>query len=200
MGWPPLGPDDKQLCAELARRGLRHAAGNPTVMAKCGMALLQTAKEYDLAISVLRSAVEANPNNMEVAIRAGVVDLHCGKAMDALAHFDRALRLSPRDPLAFATVTGIAHVQMVLGNYPEALVWASRAYGLNTTYDPTLWILIAANAHLGRIEEARHFLNDLRKITPSVTIAKIKAGQAAKDPSRIASILEGLRMAGLEEG
>ena len=199
MGWPPFGPDDRKQCAELARRGLRYAAGNPTVMAKCGMALLQTAKEYDLAISVLRSAAETNPNNLVVAIHAGVADLHCGQIEDALGHFRRALRLSPRDPFAYVALTGIAHTQMALGNYPEALVWATRSLGVEPTYDPTLWMLIAANAHLGRMEEARHFLDDLRKITPSVTIARIKAGQAAKDPSRIASILEGLRLAGLEE-
>ena len=57
MGWPPLSPDDVQKCAELARRALQHAAGNPTVMAKCGIALLQTAKEYDLAMVVLQSGL-----------------------------------------------------------------------------------------------------------------------------------------------
>ena len=42
-----------QKCAELARRGLQHAAGNPTVMAHCGLALLQSAKEYDLGMAAL---------------------------------------------------------------------------------------------------------------------------------------------------
>jgi hypothetical protein len=31
-------------------------------------------------------------------------------------------------------------------------------------------------------------------------ITSIKAGQPAKDPSRMAAILDGLRLAGLEEG
>ena len=200
MGWPPFAPDDVQKCAELARRGLRHAAGNPTVMAKCGFALLQTAKEYDLAMEVLRSAAEANPNNLTVTIQAGIAHLHCGLIADALVHFQRALRLSPRDPFAFVALTGIAHAQMVLGNYPEVLVWATRSLGPNPTFDPTLWMLIAANAHLGRTEEARRFLDELKRLAPDVTIASIKAGQPAKDPSRIAAILDGLRLAGLEEG
>jgi tetratricopeptide (TPR) repeat protein len=169
-------------------------------MAKCGIALLQTSKEYDLAMEVLRSAAEANPNNLTVAIQAGIAHLHCGLIADALVHFQRALRLSPRDPFAFVALSGIAHAQMVLGDYPEALVWATRSLGVNPTYDPTLWMLIAANAHLGRMEEARRFLDELKRLAPSVTVASIKAGQPAKDPNRIAAILDGLRLAGLEEG
>jgi TolB-like protein len=199
-GWPPLGPDDRQKCAELARRGLRHAAGDASVMSHCGLSLLQGARDYDWGMAILQSAAKANPNNLVVVMRAGVGHLHCGDIAEALTCFHRANRLSPGDPLAHASLTGIAHAQMVLGNFPEALAWAARSLALNADYDPTLWILIAANAHLGRMEEAQHFLEQLRKAAPGITVASIKAGQPAKDPSRMAAILEGLRMAGLEEG
>ena len=89
---------------------------------------------------------------------------------------------------------------MILGNYQEALVWAARSLALNTSFDPTYWMLIAANAHLGHLDEARRFLRDLQRIEPGVTVASIRAGQPAKDPSRVAAILEGLRLAGLDEG
>ena len=50
------------------------------------------------------------------------------------------------------------------------------------------------------MDEARRILKAYLEITPGVTIAAIRAGQPAKDPSRMAAILEGLRVAGLEEG
>ena len=50
------------------------------------------------------------------------------------------------------------------------------------------------------MDEARHFLDAFRRLAPGLTIAKIKAGQPAKDPSRNAAVLEGLRLAGLEPG
>ena len=199
MGWPPFGPRDAQQCAEFAHRGLRHAAGNPAVMAKCGLALVQTAKEYDLGMAALQAAAEANPNNLVVAIQAGIGHLHCGLIADALAHLHGALRLSPRDPFAFVALTGIAHAEMVLGNYIEALAWATRALALNPTFDPALWMLIAANAQLGRMQEAQHFLENLRRLAPGITVASIRAGQPAKDPGRIAAVLDGLRLAGLNE-
>ena len=89
---------------------------------------------------------------------------------------------------------------MVRGDYAEALVWATRSLALNTRFDPTYWMLIAANAHLGHMEEARRYLQDSRAIAPDVTVASIRAGQPAKDPARVAAILEGLRLAGLPEG
>jgi tetratricopeptide (TPR) repeat protein len=89
---------------------------------------------------------------------------------------------------------------MILGNYEEALAWATRAIAVNPNFDAAYWMLIAANAHLGRLEEARRLLDELKRMAPGVSIARIKAGQPAKDPSRLAAILDGLRLAGLPEG
>jgi hypothetical protein len=60
-------------------------------------------------------------------------------------------------------------------------------------------MLIAANAQLGRMDEARRWLAKFRVLAPGATIAGIRAGQPAKYPARMAPILDGLRMAGLED-
>ena len=72
---------------------------------------------------------------------------------------------------------------MVRGDYAEALAWAVRSLALNPRFDPTYWMLIAANAHLGHMAEARRFLQELRAIAPEVTVASIRAGQPTKDPA-----------------
>jgi TolB-like protein len=199
MGWPPFGPDDRERCRELARRGLLNAAGDAKVMADCGMALLQGAREYDWGLAVLESALAANPNDERVVVRTGVAHLHCGDIEQALACFHRAYRLS-RGWAAGASLTGIAHAHLVLGNHAEARDWATRSLAANPAYDPTFWMLIAANAHLGRMDEARRHLAEFRRLAPDVTVASIRAGQCARDPGRIEPILDGLRRAGLPEG
>jgi hypothetical protein len=50
------------------------------------------------------------------------------------------------------------------------------------------------------MEEARRFLAALLRLTPNVTVARIRAGQPARTPGRIEPILEGLRLAGLPAG
>jgi adenylate cyclase len=59
--------------------------------------------------------------------------------------------------------------------------------------------LIAANAYLGRMNEARKHMASLNRISPGVSLARIRLGQRAIDPHRIEVFIEGLRMAGLPE-
>jgi TolB-like protein len=200
MGWTATGPDDRAECLELSRRGLEHAAGNPQVMVHCGMALIEACREYDWGMAVVRAAVEANPNNLMIVTAAGVASIHCGGIDDALAYFHRANRLSPFDAFAHIWLCGAAHCHMILAKYADALEWASRALALNTNFDPTYWMLASANAHLGRMDEAKHFLAELQRLAPGISIARIMAGQPAKDTSRMAAVLEGLRLAGMPEG
>jgi hypothetical protein len=89
---------------------------------------------------------------------------------------------------------------MIFGNYLKVLDFAERSLAVRATFDPTYWMLIAANAQLGWMDEARNWLEKFRALVPGMTIARIKAGQPDKDPLRIAAILEGLRLAGLDEG
>jgi len=70
---------------------------------------------------------------------------------------------------------------------------------VNPNFDPIYWMLAAASAHLGRMNEARRYVAELRRIAPAVTIERIRDGQPAKDPERLAAILDGLRLAGLPE-
>jgi TolB-like protein len=198
MGWRPLTEDDVGRCADYVHRALQHAEGDAVVMAHCGVALLQTVKDYRWGMAVLQSAVEANPNNPMVVVRAGLAHLHCGDVEQALLHFHRANLLSPGDAGAHFARSGMSHAHLILGNLDEAALWAGRALASNPSFDPALWVLIAANAHLGRLEQARYLAERLRKMSPDVTREGIRTGQPAMDPGRVGALLEGLRLAGLE--
>jgi TolB-like protein/Flp pilus assembly protein TadD len=199
MGWPPIGPDDVERCVTLARRGLQRADGDPRLMAQCGMALLQTGKDYDGGMAVIRAAAAANPNDLSVLAAAGVATMHCGDLDEAMEYMQRSLRLGPNDPDVRFPLTGIAMIEMMRGRYEQALAIAARSLAVNAHFDPTYWMLIAANAHLGRMEEAHRSLQQLSRIAPGVTIAGIRAGQPAKYRERIGTVLEGLRLAGMPE-
>lgn len=199
MGWRPFGSDDRQLCGELARRGLEHANGDAMIMSHCGMALLEGAREYDLGMAAVKAAVEANPNNLSAVVCAGIAHLLCSDLDEAIRQFHRATRVGPGDPGAHFALCGLAHVHLIRGEYAESVSWAMRAFATNPNFDPTLWMLIAAHAHLGRMEEAHRFVQRLLQRRPGATVASIRSGQADKDPSRIAAVLEGLRLAGLPE-
>lgn len=200
MGWPPFAADDRERCFAYARRALESAGRDPAVAVHCAMALIQVAREYEWGMAVLDGALEANPNNLTVVTACGIGHLHCGSVEIALALFHRAQRLSPRDALAHIAFSGAAHVHMLLGDFEAALDSAARALAVNPNFDPAYWVLAAANVRLGRMEAAANAVVALRRIAPGTTVASIRAGQPARYPERMGTVLDGLLAAGLEPG
>jgi adenylate cyclase len=199
MGWPALVPNNREHWTELTEAALTHGANDPTILAHCGVMLIHVAHDYDRGMRLVERAVAGNPNNIRVLVCAGISHLHCGKVEEAVRLSERALRLSPGDPDGHFSMTTIAHAQMVLGDYARALEWAERAQSLNARNNATHWMLIAANAQLGNMVEARRRVSEFQAMVPEVTIATIVMGQPHKDPMRLAPILEGLRLAGMPE-
>lgn len=200
MGWPPFGSDDRARCGAFARAALERGGDDATLLSRCGVSLLQGAREYELGMALLRAAVDANPNNASVLVQAAVGNLHCGDLDEAVALARRADLLRAGDLGAHFPLCVLAHVAILEGRYEEAVDLAGRAFTRNPNFDPTLWMLAAAHAHLGRDEEGRHFAGMLQALVPGITVARIRAGQPARDPGRIEPILAGLRLAGLPEG
>lgn len=199
-GWPSLTGDDKSACGRMVHHALANAHDNAIVLARCGNTLVQMMRDYEVGLATVERAVSLNPNDAESMIIAGVCNTLCGNVKRALDYFDRVLRLNPQDPNVFIILTGTAHARMIDSDFAGALRSAESSIAINVNYDPTYWMLIAANAHLGRMDEARRWLDRFRALVPGVTLGNIKAGQADKDGTRTRAILDGLRMAGLPEG
>lgn len=199
MGWPALTVDDRGHCVWLAQQAMVKAAGDPPIAAACATILLHLTPEHAREMLTVTRAVEANPNNIDVLIVAGIANLHCGSANETLALCQRAMKLAPGDPTAHHAMATMAHAYMVLDNFEGALEWGERSLAVNDRNDSAFWMTIAANAKLGRLVEARRRLEIFRALSPNVTIASIKAGQPSGDQQSMTNILDGLRLAGLAE-
>lgn len=112
-------------------------------------------QDYQRGVQIIANAVEANPNNQIVVTWAAIAELHCGDLEKSLTHSRRAILMSPGSPTAHLAMTAIAHAHMALAQYDEALEETERSLAVNPNYQPTYWMLIAANAQLGGMDEAR---------------------------------------------
>jgi adenylate cyclase len=92
----------------------------------------------------------------------------------AIDAFDRALRLSPFDPLGYYVTGGLAVAHIAARRFEEAIEWADRALHDQPRYVPAMRVKIAANAHLGRLDEARAELSRVLAIDPDLTIARYR--------------------------
>lgn len=199
MGWPALQADDAARCVDYAHRALRHAGGDAQVISQAAMGLLQVGKDYTTGMAAIRQAAQTNPNDLLVLSATGVATMHCGDLDEAVTHFQRALQLAKHDPDVRFALTGLAMICIMRGQFEAALDYASRSLTHNDRFDPTYWMLIAANARLGRHDAAQRWCNSLLALVPGLTLARIRQAQPALHPDRIGAVLEGMRLAGFPE-
>ena len=127
-----------------------------------------------------------------------------GRSEETEAHILEALRLSPRDTMAYVwmNIAGIAKNH--LGSWEQAVAWFRRAIEANRNYPLAYFRLAAALAQLGRLDEARSAVKAGLALNPSFTTSRARTAWTAMsdDPTFLAGLerqLEGLRKAGLPE-
>ena len=127
-----------------------------------------------------------------------------GRAEETEAQIVEALRLSPRDTMAYTwmMIAGIA--KNSLGSWEQAVEWCRRAIETNRNYPRVYFHLGAALALLGRLDEAHSAVLTGLALNPAFSISRARAAWTpmSDNPTYLAQlepILEGLRKAGVPE-
>lgn len=183
-----------------ARAALVVAGSDANTRAVAGTAAILLGGDHGSGMAAIRQATAENPNSVNVLTHAGVGSLWAGELKEAEDYFLRAVRLNPTDYASQWALTRMAHIRLLQGHFEEALDWANRAHAVAPGNAINHTMLIAANAFLGRLDEAAHWREALRKVSPETTFASIRRGQQMmRDPRQIEVVIEGLRLAGMPE-
>ena len=121
-----------------------------------------------------------------------------GEYQSAIDRFERALRLSPRDPTVFHMRTGIPYANLFAGHY-EAASSAARDALRDQTWLGGSRILAASKAFVGHLEEAREVMSRVLQLDPALRISNLKDRISPLQPEDFAKYADGLRKAGLPE-
>jgi adenylate cyclase len=151
-------------------------------------------REFDLAGLHLGRAVELNPVDVRMTSMRTLWLAYSGRVDDALRSLDADLRRDPFPPKWFWAIRGVALFQS--RRYEEAI------QDFNRITDIRLWhylYLASAHAHLGLIDRARAFVGELLRIRADFRLGQVGVVEPFKDPADLAPLVEGLRMAGLQE-
>jgi hypothetical protein len=126
--------------------------------------------------------------------------MYLGESASAIEHFERAMRLSPLDPLTYLACTGMTFAHAFAGRYDEAICWATKALHEQPNWATALRAAAIANALSDRMVEARAAVACLREIDPGLRLGNLDRVapplRRAKDRARFT---ESLRKAGLPE-
>ena len=85
-------------------------------------------------IAECEHALELDRNLALAHAFIGLGKIFIGRAEETEAHIGEALRLSPRDTMAYAWMTYAGIAKNYLGNWEQAVAWFRRAIEANRNY------------------------------------------------------------------
>jgi TolB-like protein/class 3 adenylate cyclase len=133
----------------------------------------------------------------------GYAKLALGRAEETEANILEALRISPRDILAYQWMMFAGNAKLLLNSDADAVTWFRRCLEANRNFPNAHFLLAAALALLGELDQARAAARAGLALNPSFTIHTYRANAVSDNPTYLASrerVFEGLRLAGVPEG
>jgi adenylate cyclase len=200
QGWGTVSDDDIGAGIRLARQALEAGRDDPDTMVPAACTLFYGGGETALAEAVLDRALTLNPNSaLGWMVRGFVHAVGRNQPAPAIEALERALRLSPFDPLGFVNATWLAQAHLAARNFEKVIEWADRALHDQPRFIVAVRVKIIALAYLGRLDQAHAELGRMLALYPGLTIAAFRTTTASFDPEYTKFALAGLRLAGLPE-
>jgi adenylate cyclase len=200
QGWGALSDEDIGEACRLARQALEAARDDAETIWQAAWTLFFLAGEAALAAAALDRALALNPNTANAWAIRGLIHALRNQPEAAIEAIERARRLSPFDPHTFVFASNMALAHLVARRFEQAIEWADRALHDQPRYNPARRCKVVANAHLGRLDEARAELSRVLAIDPKLTIAGFRAFAHFQALEVLEPFVTGLRLAGLPEG
>ncbi|HEV2564969.1 MAG TPA: adenylate/guanylate cyclase domain-containing protein [Microvirga sp.] len=195
--WSKNVAEDKRETLRLAQAAAAIAHDDPFILTVLGAALTIT-REYQRAGSMLERALALDPNSAWAWNRSGWLHNYQHDPEVAIQHFERSLRLSPFDPMAFNCDVGIGCAHFIAKRYDQAALWQEKGWRAKPSATWVHRTLAPSYALAGDLESARESVGELVKHYPGIRISAIIEAMAFSQET-MSRFAEGLRLAGLPE-
>ncbi|MEJ1934601.1 tetratricopeptide repeat protein, partial [Nostoc sp. NIES-2111] len=195
--WSDEPDQERQTAIRLAQHAASISRDDPMVLAILGAAHT-VSRDFASAAAQLERAVTIDPNSAWAWNRMAWLNANQDRADLAIEQFERAIRLSPLDPLIYMCHLGIATAHFTAGRDEETVSFGRRCLSEQPSATWCYRVLVPALVFCGRVEEARAGLRLLMDDYPGITVTKVRAALPFT-PSTLARVLDGLRQAGLPE-
>jgi len=158
------------------------------------------AGEVEMGIGEMQTAIEINRNFARGHYGLGWAHYYGGgQAKQALAHFDAALRLSPRDPWRFMTLMLKGTSLRQLGQHDEAVENCRQSCQFPDCGFLPHVNLGAALAEAGQESEARVVIEKTIRLQPGLSIGFLRDRFTNMHKVSLTSLLDSIRKAGVPE-
>ncbi len=174
QGWSPDPADDATQADRFARSAIECNSMEPMAFAVHGHIASYLYKDFDLAFRRFETALGINANAAPAWMWSAAAQAWMGNGSRAIEEINRAMALSPYDPLMYAYSGNAAIAYLADGQYERAIECALRSLRENRTYTAAYRVLVIALVLAGREDEARASARRLLELEPALTIESFR--------------------------
>ena len=164
-----------------------------------GMVYCQMRKDLVTATDRYSRALRANPNDSQAWLYSGVLHSFKNEVEEAAFAGEKALALSPLDPMLYFYQSLAASAILPSKNYPRVIGLAKESIRANRSHSSTYRVLAIAQALSGDVAAARTTLQGLLSLEPNFTVSDFLRRSPSADLEMGKRSAQALRVAGLPE-
>ncbi|MDJ0947417.1 MAG: adenylate/guanylate cyclase domain-containing protein [Alphaproteobacteria bacterium] len=179
-----------------AQAAIGHGRDDAMALSLGGFVMGLVAHDREIARQAIEAALALSPSCAIAYNLGSVVMAFAGDGERAIEWGERAIRLSPVDPMNYAPWLSITLAQFQRGAYEAASEAAHKTFQANPDWSSAHFLLAATDAKLGRLDEAKAAAMRVLELQPGFTISKLCASFDIH-PSIADPLSEALGAAGL---
>ncbi len=196
------GMQEATRIAALHHARLAIAAGvdDAAALATAGFVIAVCGHDYETALTAFDRSFALSGSSALALGFSSLVRAWKGDDAIAVEQANRAVRLSPFDPLIYLPHVGLAYAHFAAGRFEQAVAAASLATQSNPRFSVPQILHADALGCLHRSEDAKTVVQRLIELQPGLTVATAILSARYINPENIAALGNALRRAGLPEG
>jgi adenylate cyclase len=172
QGWSADPGREGAMALEQTKRALDNDPDCALAVAAEGFVYTNLLRDLDAGLKRYELALSLNPNDSLANLLKGTLHAFRGEGQAAVQSTERALTLSPLDPIRYFYDSLAASAAVAAGNYERAIELARRSLRANRTHTSTYRALAIAQSLADRMDEARLTVQELLKLEPDYTVTQ----------------------------
>lgn len=196
MAWPGGQHDDRENAKRLARVAISNATDLPLELAIGGAVRAALTRDHAAALAAADRALLVCNNSALVLGFDALTRCVCGAYDEAIAHAEKAIRLSPLEPLNFYAEFALSLACLLTDRSDEAVANASKSLEVNRNFAFTHCVLALGLIRLGRQDEAAAAARRLLELAPNFSLGTLRKLRFAGEQQMRANV-ELLRSLGI---
>ncbi|WEK50398.1 MAG: hypothetical protein P0Y66_22635 [Candidatus Kaistia colombiensis] len=197
--WSDDPARERAQAIALAETAAELGEPDPLVLTAIGATFSILNTDQSLALQFIERAIALDSTFAWAWTRLGYAQAYSERPEVGIESFEKAIALSPEDPIQFNAFAGIATCHFLLGNYAEAAHWAAQSLHGRPGMVWAYRLLATSAALAGQASLARNAVRRLLGENPTLTLAGVRAGIQNLAGPPLDRYMEGLKLAGLPE-